>query len=153
MSTKSTTAKHPATPCYKRASGNQEKSASELRILLGMVLTSRTWARALAASTIILVGLIGLSACSSSKSVGSEFRDVYKKEYEVEASSAFKTTVTGTGCSRTIDQALRVAKQQALFNLRSVIGQRRYSPRLEEVQRYEEGGKVCAEYKARAVAN
>lgn len=99
----------------------------------------------------LLLGLLtslGMSACAESPAV--RLRDQFHDQYQIRAAGVFDTIVSGSACAASQRSALANARQAAYYNLRTVIGNRRFSAEFQQLRSWEENGLFCAEFSAQA---
>lgn len=95
----------------------------------------------------LLLGSVGLCiltilACSSNSE---RFRTRSLTDHSIKYKDPVRMKVTGTGCALNLQAAVRISRNAAQYNLRSIIGNRRYLTSFREVDRYEDSGQVCVE--------
>ncbi|MGK5090918.1 hypothetical protein WDW89_02745 [Deltaproteobacteria bacterium TL4] len=88
-----------------------------------------------------LLVLLDMSCSLDSK----EFSTRYSEGYQVEGYAPTNTAATGTACARQYRDAADAAKNAALFNLRSVVGNYRYVIHYRESRRFQKGSQTCIE--------
>jgi len=94
-----------------------------------------------------LLGSIGLCvlAMLSCSSNSERFRTHAPANYSIKYKDSVRMKVTGTGCALDFKEATQKSRNTASYNLRSLIGNRRYLTSFQEIDRYEERGQVCVE--------
>lgn len=53
--------------------------------------------------------------------------------------------MTGIGCALDLETAVRISRNTAQYNLRSILGNTRYRVSFQEIARYEEDDQICVE--------
>ena len=88
------------------------------------------------------LGVLTLVACSSTSE---RFRTRSLTDHSIKYKDPVNMKVTGTGCALELQTAIRISRNVAEYNLRSILGNKRYLTRFQEVDRYEDNGQVCVE--------
>ncbi len=91
--------------------------------------------------------VLWLSACRSS-----ETQNVFRTQYLESTSLGYKPPkqikMMAVGCGLTLLDAQKTAKQNAQFNLRSVMGNQRYLESFREKRRFMKGNQICVQINA-----
>jgi len=83
-----------------------------------------------------------LMACTP---VNDHFKTTYDPEYRTIDRGGINAVVSGGACSRSEQEAVRAARKAAEYNLRTVIGGKRYLVKVRNIRVYREGGSICAD--------
>ncbi len=95
----------------------------------------------------LFLGSIGLCALAmlSCDSTSERLRTRSLTDHSIKYKDSVRMKVTGTGCALDFQTATLTSRNTASYNLRSLLGNKRYRTSFEEIDRYEEGGQVCVE--------
>ena len=95
----------------------------------------------------LLLGSIGLCVMTilSCSSTSERFRTRSLTDYSIKYKDPVTIKVTGTGYALDSQTAVRKSRDTAQYNLRSILGNKRYLTNFREMDRYEEGGQICVE--------
>lgn len=80
-----------------------------------------------------------------------ELREIRDERHRIENPSKTRALATGIGCGAVRDDAMSSARRVALFNLRSLTGEARYTVEFELLREVERPGQICFEVSARAM--
>ena len=73
--------------------------------------------------------------------------------YRVRDHGGLKAVITGKGCSTIDERALYSAKKAAEFNLRTLLGNKRYLPNFKVLRHFREEKRICYEIQASAMSS
>ena len=98
--------------------------------------------------------LVGMSAsllvgCSTPPD---RFRTRSLNEFSIQYRDPLRMKVSGTGCALGLQEAIQISRNTAQYNLRTILGNRRYLIHFQEIDRYETEGQFCVETEARSRA-
>ena len=94
---------------------------------------------------LILFGLILIIGCAASKQ---KYQTFYDPEYKVIDRGALDVKVISRACSETFEDAFSAAKNNGIFNLRSVVGNKNHRIKFKKVGSYIKQDKICVEMSA-----
>ena len=86
---------------------------------------------------------------SCSSSLQNSFRSTFDSHYKVIDQGGLETVVATTVCAMKPREAEYESRKNAEFKLRSILGDKRYMPQFEELNRYRQGDRICVEMQAR----
>ncbi|MBF0276248.1 MAG: hypothetical protein HQM13_00595 [SAR324 cluster bacterium] len=90
----------------------------------------------------LAVGIVIIQSCASTSE---RFRTRSLTDHSIKYKSPVKLKVTGIGCALDSQRAVQKSRSTADYNLRSILGNRRYLTSFREIDRYEENGQICVE--------
>ena len=91
---------------------------------------------------LILFGLILIIGCATTKQ---KYHTFYDPEYKVIDRGALDVKVISRACSETFEDAFSAAKNNGIFHLRSVVGNKNHRIKFKEVGSYIKQDKICVE--------
>lgn len=92
--------------------------------------------------SLLLFTLFLSFGCSSSEK---DFKTLYDSEYEVLDRGGSDVIVKSKACSIFVPDAISEAKRSVEYKLRSVIGNKNFRKKFQEIKRYHYNNKVCVE--------
>ena len=94
---------------------------------------------------LILFGLILIIGCAAANK---KYQTFYDPEYKVIDRGALDVKVISRACSETFEDAFSAAKNNGIFHLRSVVGNKNHRIKFKEIGSYIKQDKICVEMSA-----
>ena len=91
---------------------------------------------------LVLFGLILIIGCAAAKQ---KYQTFYDPEYKVIDRGELDVKVISRACSETFEDAFSAAKNNGIFHLRSVVGNKNHRIKFKEVGSYIIQDKICVE--------
>ena len=89
-----------------------------------------------------------LSGCTSTSEL---MKKSFDQDYKVLDRGKLDVIVKSQACALIVKEAISSAKRNAKFHLRSIIGNQNHRTKIKEVNRYNNGNKICVEMTAAAL--